>query len=260
MVAQANPFPGMNPFLELHWPDVHTRLLTYMSDALAELLPADLVVRTEQRVSVTTDHVVRGYRSDVAAAEPPQFPPTRQASTGASAATPVAEPEVVLVEPATERWLEIRNRDRLVTAVELLSPTNKREDGRAAYLQKQRDYLLGRANLVEIDLLRAGQHTVAVDTQRLRPQAGTCHIVCVSRAAILGRREVYRTRLSERLPAVRVPLRSDDPDIVLDLQPLVDRCYSAGRYWLATRETLDPPLPPDEAAWVGAKLREHGLA
>lgn len=258
MVAHGNPFPGMNPFLELHWSDVHTRLLTYIGDALAEVLPADLVVRTEERVSVTTDHLVRGYRTDVVIVEPQPFPPIRQAPLGPGITAPVAEPEVVLVEPATERWLEIRKADRLVTAIELLSPANKRDDGRAAYLQKHRDFLRSRSSLVEIDLLRGGQSSVAVDLERLRRLQGTCYVVCVSRAAILGRREVYRTPLAERLPAIRVPLRDDDPDVVLDLQPLIDRCYVAGRYWQTMHETLEPPLPLEEAAWVAARLREHG--
>ena len=39
----------MNPFLELRWPDAHTRLLAYIGDALSEELPADLAVRAEER-------------------------------------------------------------------------------------------------------------------------------------------------------------------------------------------------------------------
>ena len=29
-----SPFPGMDPFLERHWEDVHTRLIGYIADAL----------------------------------------------------------------------------------------------------------------------------------------------------------------------------------------------------------------------------------
>lgn len=47
----------------------------------------------------------------------------------------------MLIDPVTERWLEIRDRDgKLVTAIELLSPRNKEGAGRADYLQKQNDY------------------------------------------------------------------------------------------------------------------------
>ncbi len=37
-----NPFPGMDPYLEQHWGDVHHRLVQYASDQLQEHLPADL--------------------------------------------------------------------------------------------------------------------------------------------------------------------------------------------------------------------------
>jgi NDP-sugar pyrophosphorylase family protein len=29
-----NPFPGMNPFLERYWSDVHTKLVAYIGDAI----------------------------------------------------------------------------------------------------------------------------------------------------------------------------------------------------------------------------------
>ena len=46
---------------------------------------------------------------------------------------------------------------QLVTAIEVLSPTNKRADGREEYLAKRRRILLSTAHLIEIDLLRQGQ-------------------------------------------------------------------------------------------------------
>ena len=238
MVPQSSPFPGMNPFLEQHWSDVHTRLITYICDAIATDLPMDLLIRAEERVSIIGGGPARPERSTV---------------------VPLAEPEVVLVEPMTERWIEIREGARLVTVIEVLSPNNKRDEGRAAYRLKQRDYLTALVNLVEIDLLRGGLPTVAVDLSRLRPTSGTAYTVCVSRAAVAGQREVYRSPLQLRLPAIRVPLRATDPDAALDLQPLIDRCYSAGRYWLADRDALQPALPADEATWVAAQLRAAGF-
>lgn len=40
-IMRTNPFPGMNPFLERHWSDVHTKLIAYIADALAEQLPPE---------------------------------------------------------------------------------------------------------------------------------------------------------------------------------------------------------------------------
>jgi hypothetical protein len=34
-----NPFPGMNPYLEAHWWDVHTSLVPYMRNQLQRNLP-----------------------------------------------------------------------------------------------------------------------------------------------------------------------------------------------------------------------------
>ena len=43
-----SPFPGMDPYLEWYWGDVHTRLTTYASNQLAAQLPSDLRVRIEK--------------------------------------------------------------------------------------------------------------------------------------------------------------------------------------------------------------------
>ena len=60
-----------------------------------------------------------------------------------------------------ESYVEILNREseqRIVT-VELLSPTNKFPGaGQESYLAKQREIRASQTHLVEIDLLRAGQH------------------------------------------------------------------------------------------------------
>ena len=49
---EKNPFPGMNPWLESHWGDVHTRLTMYSCDAIQRQLPADLHARVEEYLSV----------------------------------------------------------------------------------------------------------------------------------------------------------------------------------------------------------------
>jgi hypothetical protein len=55
-------------------------------------------------------------------------------------------------------------------------------------------------------------------------------------------------------------LRATDADVPLAIQPLVDRCYRAGRHWLfAYDRPLDPPLPPDEEAWVRERLTAAGF-
>jgi hypothetical protein len=253
----------MNPFFQEDWSHIHLKLLAYIDDALSEELPPDLVVRTEERVQVADS--AKGYRADVSVAELWQqgFPPVWSPEDASALSTTVTEPLVYFVEPEPDRWLEIRDvRGRVITVIEVISPTNKNDDGRSAYRQKQRDLLAGGVNLVEIDLIRGGQHVLAIPLDRLERRTPSTHWICVARtqAGYQGRREVYPCPLREPLPTIRVPLRSGDPDAPLALQPLIDECYRVGRYWLSdyTRE-LEPPLPAEDTAWVQERLKAAGL-
>ena len=47
-----SPFPGMDPYLERHWGDVHQALVTYIRDQLQPSLPDDLRARMQERVYI----------------------------------------------------------------------------------------------------------------------------------------------------------------------------------------------------------------
>src|SRR5438132_6084887 len=49
-----SPFPGMDPYLEAHWRDVHASLIIYARDALQGVLPGSLRARAEERVLLGT--------------------------------------------------------------------------------------------------------------------------------------------------------------------------------------------------------------
>ncbi len=49
----SSPFPGMDPYLEQHWGDVHTSLVIYARNQLQKVLPKDLRARVEERVVIT---------------------------------------------------------------------------------------------------------------------------------------------------------------------------------------------------------------
>ncbi len=265
MPSYENPFPGMNPYLQGDWAGVHTLLIGYIHDALATELPPDLAARAEERITVASEEEkARARRVDVAVVEnwragfPPVWTPQGEASPGRAA---VDEPLIFLEDPEPERWVEIRNAGgRLITVIKVLSPANKGA-GWAEYKARQRDFLAAGVALVEIDLIRGGLHTVAIGSDHLPLREGTRHLVCVARPHTgIQRREVYLSPLRERLPTIRVPLRLGDPDAPLAIQPLVDRCYRMGRYWLtAYARPLDPPLPLEEAAWAEERLRAAGF-
>jgi Protein of unknown function (DUF4058) len=47
-----SPFPGMDPYLEQFWRDIHARCIIYAADQLQARLPGDLRARVEERVFV----------------------------------------------------------------------------------------------------------------------------------------------------------------------------------------------------------------
>src|SRR5262247_2400043 len=49
-----SPFPGMDPYLEAHWRDIHARLVIYACDALQAVLPGALRARVEESVVLET--------------------------------------------------------------------------------------------------------------------------------------------------------------------------------------------------------------
>ena len=260
-----SPFPGMDPYLEGHWGDVHTSFLVYARNQINVQLPDDLQARVEESVAVEIDErISRAIYPDVRVSEQPGPPSTGGSPTASAVA--VAEPYVLLLEdePRTERHLEIveaGNGGRVVTAIEVLSPANKVGlDGRAAYVRKQRSYLEAGVNLIEVDLIREGDFVLAVPERRIPPAVRTPYLVCVRRAATADRAELYRIPLRERLPNTQIPLRPSDRDVVLQLQPIIDACYQDGRYdRIDYRVEPVPRLGEEDTRWIDQLLRGKGL-
>ncbi len=50
MQPRKNPFPGMNPYLERRWGDVHARLSSYAADQIQGQLPEALRARMQEGV------------------------------------------------------------------------------------------------------------------------------------------------------------------------------------------------------------------
>ena len=257
----ASPFPGMDPYLEAHWRDIHARLIIYACDALQSVLPRALRARVEESVLLETptgpgDHPLL---PDVRVVE---YTSKRGLETQPEAGTAVATPLLVDVEPetATETYLEIIDREsgnRVVTVIEFLSPSNKSPGpNRQQYLRKQREVCSSDANLVEIDLNRFGVHTLAFPLVHLKPQGRTVYMACVRRTTRRGMAEVYPMPLWDRLPIVNVPLRPEDKDVPLDLQALVGQCYRNGAYEGTLNYSVapDPPLYGADKEWADAWL------
>lgn len=253
-----SPFPGMDPYLERYWRDVHGTLVTLARIALNEQLPAGLAARTEDRVYVeSTGAPTRVIAPDVRIVE-------KAGISGAAgeSATAVAQPLLLELDtdPTVEHFVEIIDSEggKVITAIEFLSPTNKVPgEGREAYLKKRREFLASETHLVEIDLVRAGNWMELVWPYRIPPEYRSMYRVIIRRAG-REKAELYRISLRQRLPRIPIPLRAGDRDAVLDLQGLLDRTYESGRYDSIDYSKLcDPPLEGEDARWLEEKVRER---
>lgn len=254
-------FPGMDPYLEDKqiWPGVHSSLIVYIRDRLQPKLRPRYVAAIEERVYVEGPD--RSIRPDVMVLE------TRPRREGGGVA--VLEMEVdapvkvrIPVEPIHETYiaiLDLRAGQRIVTIIEVVSPTNKYAGpGRESYLAKQLEVLKSDVHLVEIDLLRQGPHVLAVPEFAARERTVYDYLTCVNRSE--GMRdlfELYPSRLRDRLPRVRIPLADDDPDVALDIQAVLNQAHDAGSYFdiIDYARPCIPPLIAEDAAWAEGLIK-----
>jgi len=246
-----NPFPGMNPYLEQRWGDVRAALVTYAGDQIQELSPPDLRSRFEERVF---------YECDTPTSTP--VAPVLEIAGGV-ATVPATSIPIHLALPTlevTESFIKIidtKQGGRVVTIIELVSPWNKtRGLGRRMYRRKRARAMEHGINFVEIDLLRGGKPVTLADPRLLAPQKRAPYHAVAWRAAQEDTIEYYPFPLRQRLPAIAIPLRPTDSDVPLDLQTLVNLCYTRGRYDDTDYAApLDPPLSSEDAQWVVDLIR-----
>lgn len=255
-------FPGMDPYLENPqvWPDVHASFIVYLREHLYPLLRPRYVIAVESRVFVEGPDLDHPIIPDAwVRSTHPERPHSPVAMLEAD---PAVEVQVAPLE-IEETYLTIRDRQsgqRIVTVLELVSPTNKYAGpGRQSYVAKQTEVRRSTAHLVEIDLLRTGPHVMAVPEWAARQHGPYDYLVCVNRAfGLRDRFQLYPRRLRERLPRLRLPLAAPDADIVLDVPAVLARTYEAGGY----AERLDyalpcvPPLTPEDQTWADALIRQ----
>ncbi|RRR69978.1 MAG: DUF4058 family protein [Candidatus Viridilinea halotolerans] len=256
------PFAGMNPYLEAPklWPDVHHRLITAISDQLEARLGPHYTTAITPYVSLECADftpVRVAVVPDVAIFEAAQEYVATQAPIAPAPLTGVAP----LLVPMRYARLEIVTLDdgALVTAIEVLSPANKRPgpDGADAYEKKRQALFHAPAHLLEIDLLRAGRRPLV--QADLPPTPG---FIYLSRAAHRPRIEIWPVTWHEPLSIVPVPLRHPDPDVPLDLNACLRQIYASARYGRRIDYGASPPPPdltPAETAWLDEHLRAKGL-
>jgi hypothetical protein len=249
----------MDPYLEGDlWTTVHAQLGT---EIVRQLVPK----LRPRYLALPVERFVLDIPEDVTVEARDIYPDVGTVPSGTSvpgsSGTVLAPPPLRLatVVPTRVPHVNVEIRDtknrRLVTAIEILSPTNKRGRGRREYLAKRRRLLLSEAHLMEIDLLRRGRR---VPMQRPLPTAP--YFVFLSREESRPVLDVWPVGFADPLPVVPVPLLPGDADVALDLQLALTNVYDLGGYDLAVDYTQPPdvPLPPDVMAWAEERLRGAG--
>lgn len=257
------PFRGMDPYLEAPslWPDVHASLIYAIREQLqGHLAPHYAAVITPYVAyeSLEISPVRMAAVPDVAVLE---RPPADAPGAAVAIAPPPITGTATMTVPTRYARLEIRtvDGDTLVTAIELLSPANKRPgaDGAEAYEKKRQELFQTEAHLLEIDLLRAGRRPqVRAD---LPPAPG---FIYLSRAEKRPHIEIWPVTWQEPIRIVPVPLRRPDPDVPLELSACLRAIYASARYERRIDYRLPPPPPTlsaEELAWLDARLRAAGL-
>lgn len=216
-----SPFPGMDPYIEDAeiWGDFHSDLAAEIRAELNQQLQPRYIARIIPRVSV--------------------------------------ESSVDLEIPFRLSCVEVRevNTMQLVTAIEILSPVNKRpgHDAYEGYQRKRRELLRSQAHLLEIDLLRSGTRPPLRQAVPTAP-----YYVVLSRVNLRPRVDVWPIQLWEPLPRVPIPLLDPDPDAAIDFGAIVAEVYKRGAYAALIDYRKSPPLPAFEQVdqvWIDRQLQ-----
>jgi len=239
------PFPGMDPFIEgQRWSTFHSYLTPTIGEALTPRIRPAYLVTVEERVYLEhspgeeTPHPIR---PDATILKRAGIRPVTSSSGNVAVAEAPVQIVLPIPESVTERYLTVRDRKSMegVTVIDVLSPGNKRmgSDGRREYLQKRDTVLLSQVHLVEVDLLRGGER---LPGGRLPP---TDYCVVVSRTPKRPVADPYPWRLRNPLPSIKVPLKTIDDDILLDLQTVYTTAYERAGFDYSLDYSASP-VPP----------------
>ncbi|MEM9150774.1 MAG: DUF4058 family protein [Cyanobacteria bacterium P01_F01_bin.3] len=276
------PFPGMNPYLEHPdlWPNVHQRFIAALADALKHQLPPAYQVRLcERRYQVSgEDSLVVGSpgldwsRSAKALAD--TLSGRTISSKSVTSLAPAQVESSLLTAPACdlerrpipvlvpvpqkiyETYLEIVDtNEEVVTVIESLSPKKKRPGrGRALY-ERQREMIFGSdSHFVEIDLLRGWEPSSIYGPD----EAGDYRIL-ISRSEQRPRAQLYTWNVMEPIPAIMLPLKGADDDLLLPIKPAVDQACDRTDLLVNYQQAPLPPLRRDESLWLDSFLQQVGM-
>jgi hypothetical protein len=261
----------MDPYIESRglWEDFHEKLIAEIERAAASTVPDRYLVRIGERsyivlaTAADLDPDRWSMQADVAITQPSSKP--QRARRGVPAhPVAIADEEGAVAMHAfvdtqfQESFVEIhalRPERRLITTIEILSPSNKRYEsvGWNQYARKRSAHMEGVANLVEIDLLRGGTRMPMME-----PWPDSPYYLLMCRRSKAPKCTVWPAFFDRPLPNLRIPLAPPDEDVSLPLQPMIDAIYDRSRYGVEIdyRQPCHPPLAPACVEWLQQRLSE----
>ncbi len=255
-----SPFPGMNPYLENEntWHNFHSLFPFAVFEMLVPQVRPKYYIATDEHVYIheLPDQRRRGLgKPDVSIAESKRKSSETPLRTESMVQTVPQRVTLPAVETERVPFIEIRDREnqRLVTIIELLSPSNKKRGAdREQYELKRSTILASQTNLVEIDLLRAGPRFAPAD------ETESDYCVLVSRTEDRPVADLWPISLRERLPEIPIPLNPGEAEVKLDLQAIVHRIYDVMGYEDRLYDaSLQPPLRVEDIEWVAALVPQR---
>jgi Protein of unknown function (DUF4058) len=237
-------FPGMNPWLEGYlWPDVHSRLAQVISELLAPQIAPKYVARLalatimdsdpDSEIGITYPDVEVLHRLDTA-----NEPVVAYGGKTMSITEPTLVMPFALPIPVRFPIVEVRDaaNNKLITAIEILSPVNKRNPNLIDYRKKIDDLHKRGVHVIEIDLLRRG-------TRPFSSKKAVSHYQMMLLRAQSNNAVVWSVNIQDKLPVLPVPLRAPDLDVFLDLGNAMDIIFERSLYYLSIDYAKDPAPP-----------------
>ena len=263
-----NPFPGMNPYLEdpLIWPGFHNRLIANMADDVGTRVPDNYRVDIQERTEVATIgdssseptfRIPDARVTDTSVRPSFELAPPYASPTATALALPENGVAVKVAVPDEARvtYLYVQRMPdwKVVTVVEVLSPTNKIPgDGRVSYLHKREEIFASGVSLVEIDLLRGGR---SMPLQTVAPPSH--YRILISRGWERPDAILFPFSVQQTIPKFTLPLSPEDDEPEIDLGPIINAMHRTARYGQVTRYADPPPGPMLSAnfqEWIFGRL------
>jgi hypothetical protein len=248
----------MDPYIESSglWGDFHGSLLAAIRSELNARLPDGFAASIELFVWAGDEEIEHATSPN----EPDVYVREESVERVKSASATIAAPMTIVLPrptPRKRKYLKVTDvrAKRVVTVVEVLSPSNKKHgDDRALYLEKRNEYLASKLSFVEIDLLRGGK----------RPPLGKHHpevidyYALVCRSWDFPRADFWSFGIRESIPDIPIPVTRETGDTILQLGQCVSRAYDGGRYriTLPYDEPLKPKAREQDGAWIGQVLKK----